>query len=384
MFMRNSANRAARRWLFALALTAGGAVLLAQPTGPTSNFQGSIAFDANSPVAPMSTSWNGSTAQPRGGALVIDVHASLMLKNLDKRRIRGIMLVVGVGAHEASPGGKGSVSLPTLDVAPNDSFPVKIDVSLLRPLQQGAGPLVEVKLEGVLFDDLSFYGPNNLKSQRTLTIWELEARRDRQHFRAMLERGGAEGLRGELTAAAQRQQERQQVGVQMVRGGRVTNTDTERRLQFAFLQVPESPIEALSGNASVSGNEARMPMFEVRNKSDRPVSHVELGWIVKDSNGHEFLAASVASDSKLSPGQKTQVTQDTLVRFGGGTSIGSMSGFVNNVEFGDGKVWIPSREAIQNSGLRSVIAPSPEEQRLVRMYQRRGLNAVIDELKRIQ
>jgi hypothetical protein len=358
--------------------------LVAQPNTTSSNFNGSVVFEANAPVAPMSTSWTGSTAQPRGGALVIDVHASLVLKNLDKRRIRGITLVVGVGAPESVAGGKGSVSLPTLDVAPGDTFPVKIDVNLLRPLQQGSGPLVEVKLDGVLFDDLSFSGPNQLKSQRALTIWELEARRDRQHFRNLLEKAGNDALRNELVASAQRQQDRQQVGVQMVRGGRVTNADTEKRLQFAFVQLPDAPIEALAGVASVSGSEARKPWFEVRNKSDRAVSHVEMGWIVRDSNGREFLAGSVSSDSRIAPGQKAQLTQDTLVRFGGGTTIGAMSGFVNNVEFGDGKVWIPSREALSQPGVRGLIAPSPEEQRLVRMYQRRGLNAVIEELKRLQ
>ena len=78
---------------------------------------------------------------------MIDVHASMVLKNLDSRRIRGITLVVGVGAPESAPGGKGSVSLPSLDVAPGETFPVKIDLNLLRPLQQGSGPLVEVKLD---------------------------------------------------------------------------------------------------------------------------------------------------------------------------------------------------------------------------------------------
>lgn len=376
-----------RNRVFFAALCSAAAALWAQVPGSSSNFQGSVAFEPNSPVAPMSTSWTGSTAQPRGGALVIDVHAAMVLKNLDRRRIRGITLVVGVGAPESAPGGKGSVSLPSLDVAPGETFPVKIDLNLLRPLQQGSGPLVEVKLDGVLFDDLSFAGPNHLKSQRTLTIWELEARRDRQHFRAMLERGGPDALRGELMASAQRIQDRQQVGgVQMVRGGRISNIESERRLQFAFLQIPDSPVEALAGAASVSGNEARAPWFEVRNKSDRPISHVELGWIVRDSTGREFLAGSVASDARISPGQKSQVTQDTLVRFtSGGTTIGGMSGYVQNVEYSDGKVWIPSRDLISNQpALRGVVAPSPEEQRLVKMYQRRGINAVIEELKRIQ
>ncbi|BDC49292.1 hypothetical protein F183_A16080 [Bryobacterales bacterium F-183] len=370
--------------LFTVALVVASAAFAQPQQGTSANFNGSVVFDANSPVAQTSVNWTGSTAQPRGGALVIDVHAALVLKNLDQRRIRGITLSVGVGAHESSPGSRGSVSLPTLDVAPGDTFPVRIDLNLLRPLQQGTGPLVEVKLDGVLFDDLSFIGSDLLQSRRALTIWELEARRDRQHFRAMLEKGGADALRGELMASAQRAQERQQGGVQMVRGGRVTNIDTERRLQFAFVQMPDAPVEALAGAASVSNNEARKPWFEIRNKSGKPVNFVEMGWIVRDANGRQFLAGTVPSDSKLQPGQKQQVTQDTLVRFPNGAAIGAMSGFVNHVEFGDGKFWIPSREAIAQSGLRSVMSASPEEQRLVRMYQRRGLNAVVEELKRLQ
>ncbi len=47
-----------------------------------------------------------------------------------------------------------------------------------------------MKLDGILFDDLSFYGPDNLHSRRTMTVWELEARRDRQYFRKLLDQPG--------------------------------------------------------------------------------------------------------------------------------------------------------------------------------------------------
>lgn len=367
---------------FLWAALAAGACAFAQGPGTAgSDFDGRIDFEANSPVVSTSQSWKGSTAQPRAGALVIDVHASLVLKNIDKRRIRGITLVVAA-QQDVMPGGKGSVSLPTLDVGPGDTFPVKVDVSLLRPFQQGSGPLVEVRLDGVLFDDLSFYGPNKLKSKRTLTIWELEARRDRQHFRSVLEKAGVEGLKLEMAGAMQRQTERQQVGVQMVRGGRVSNAELEKKLQFAFLRVPDSPVEPLAGTAQVSGNEARSPWFDLRNRSGKVVNHVEMGWIVRDGKGKEFMAGAVSSESKLAPGQRTQITQDTLVRFKNGTEIGAMSGFVQHVEFGDETVWVPSREAMEQPGLRGIVAPSPEETRLLRLYGTRGVQAVIDELKR--
>jgi len=48
-------------------------------------------------------------------------------------------------------------------------------MQLVRPTQTAAGPLVEVNLDGVLFQDLSFYGDDRLNSRRTMTAWEMEA-----------------------------------------------------------------------------------------------------------------------------------------------------------------------------------------------------------------
>ena len=65
-----------------------------------------------------------------------------------------------------TPGGKGSVARPCIDVPANAEFTVPVDLRLVRPVQQGAGPLVRVQLDGVLFDDLGFFGPNKLNVQR--------------------------------------------------------------------------------------------------------------------------------------------------------------------------------------------------------------------------
>jgi len=59
-----------------------------------------------------------------------------------------------------------------------------------------------------------------------------------------------------------------------------------------------------------------------------------------------------------------------------------MTGFVSTVEFADGNVWIPSRSDLADPMLRNVMGPSPEEQRLVQLYRKKGLTAVVDELKR--
>ena len=64
-----------------------------------------------------------------------------------------------ITAQEFAPGGKGSVARPSIDVPPGQNFSVPVDIRLVRPVQQTGGPLVRVQLDGVLFDDLSFFGP---------------------------------------------------------------------------------------------------------------------------------------------------------------------------------------------------------------------------------
>jgi hypothetical protein len=148
-------------------------------------------------------------------------------------------------------------------------------------------------------------------------------------------------------------------------------------------------VERVNGLATVTGGEARGPRIEVRNRSDRPVRYFEIGWIIKDRNGREFLAGSVpAADSglTLAPGAKAQVGEDASLRFtrqaGQPVSIDGMTGFVSQVEFTDGTMWIPARTAVDDPRLHSVMAPSSEEQRLADLYRRRGMVALVNELKK--
>jgi hypothetical protein len=301
------------------------------------------------------------------------------LRNSSQKRIRSVTLVVM--AQDVTPGGKGSVSVPSLDVAPSETFPLRIDLPLLRPLGAGAGPQVEVKLDGVLFEDLSFYGPDTLHSRRTMTVWELEARRDRQYFKKVLEQSGREALQKEMIGSLARQADRPQPGVQIVRG-RTTNADIEQNVKVAFLRLPDSPIEPMDGLTRVAGNEARAPRVEVRNRSERAIRFLEIGWIAKDQQGREFLAASMPAELNLAPGRSDQVVQDASLRFRESTSIQAMTGFVSHVEFTDGSYWIPSRAALEDPKLRTLVAPSPEEQRLAQIYNKKGLTALVDELKK--
>src|SRR5579863_5310483 len=84
---------------------------------------------------------------------------------------------------------------------------------------------------------------------------------------------------------------------------------------------------ACRGLAKISANEASGPSFAVHNVSKRPVRHLEIGWILKDQNGHEFLAASLPADLNLAPGQSGQVVEDASLRFSGRGGIQSMKGF---------------------------------------------------------
>jgi hypothetical protein len=61
-----------------------------------------------------------------------------------------------------------------------------------------------------------------------------------------------------------------------------------------------------------------------------------------------------------------------------------MLGFVTQVEYADGTVWVPNRASLAEANLLGVMAPSPEEQRLSEMYRRKGLNALVEELNRFQ
>ncbi len=280
---------------------------------------------------------------------------------------------------------------PSIDVAPGETFTLPVDIRLVRPVQQTAGPLVRVQLDGVLFDDLSFFGPNKLNSRRALTFWEVEAQRDRVWLKQALQARGESGLGEEMRKSLARQADRPQLDVSLTRNGRATGSSVpaaDRVAQFAFLRLPNAPVEALEGWAAISGNEARSPQIEVVNRSGQAVRYVEIGWLVKDNRGQEYMAGSVpASESTmlLPSGQRARLLQDTALKFsrtGRPIEIAGMTGYVSQVEFADGRVWVPSRRDLDSSPLLRVTAPSPEEQRLGDLYLKKGLAAVVAELNR--
>lgn len=372
----------------AILLVAGAAALCAQDTPLDPYNSVKINLPADSPVTVVSANLGESHAAARGSAVVLDLKMALTLRNSSPNRVRGVTLLVT--AQEVTPGGKASVSVPSLDVAPGQNFPVRIDLRLLRPGQMGAGPLVKVSLDGVLFQDFSFYGPNRLDSRRSMTAWEMEAQRDRKYFKSVLANYGKDGLRRDVLESLNRQAERPRLDVQVLRGGRAVTSAAmaAHRAQFAFLRFPDSPVEPTEGWAQISGNEAREPRIQVRNRSSKPIRYVEIGWIVTDAQGKRYMAASVPNAEPelfLPPGQKGSLLQDTSLRFqdrGQPVSIAGMTGFVSQVEYADGKVWIPNRESLASARLLGIVAASPEEQRLTDLYRKKGLKALIEELNR--
>ncbi|HTT60864.1 MAG TPA: hypothetical protein VMG35_03455 [Bryobacteraceae bacterium] len=371
---------------FVILLVAGVTALCAQEAPLEKSVK--INLPADSPLTLISTDLGESHVSQRGSAVVLDLDVSLTLHNSSSNRVRGVTLLVA--AQEVTPGGKASVSVPSLDVAPNQNFPVRINLRLLRPAQMGGGPLVQVNLDGVLFQDFSFYGPNRLDSRRTMMAWEMQAQRDRKYFKSVLAAHGIEGLKQAMLESLNRQAERPRLDVQVSRGRAVTSAAVgEHNARFAFLRFPGEPVEPIDGWAEIAGNEARNPRIDVRNLSSRQVRSVEIGWIVTDREGKQYIAGSVPASGpqfNLKAGSTSRVLQDTALRLSkeGGTplSITGMRGFVGQVEFADGTVWIPNRESLANAQLLDILAPSPEEQRLMDLYRKKGPKALADELNK--
>jgi hypothetical protein len=382
-------NKTLQPWfLLALAgLSAGFVRAQETPLDPASSIK--IDLPADSPLTLLSTSLGDSRATARGGAIVLDLHMGLTLRNSGTKHVRGVTLLVT--AQEFAPGGKGSVARPSIDVPPGQNFNLPVDIRLVRPVGESAGPLVRVQLDGVLFDDLSFYGADKLHSHRALTFWEVEAQRDRAYFKQALQARGESGLRQEMLASMGRQSDRTQLDVSLTRNGRATGavvSSADRIAQFAFLNVPGAPVQPVEGWAAISGNEARSPQIEVVNNSGKSVRYVEIGWLVKDKLGRDYLAGSVPgaeSTMVLPAGQHTRLQQDTALRFsknGRHIEIDGMTAYVSQVEFADGKVWVPSRKDLDSSPLLRITSPSPEEERLADIYAKKGLAALIAELNR--
>jgi hypothetical protein len=369
----------------------GAAALLAQDA-PLPSGSVNLNLTNDSPVTLVKMNEDRSRATARGAAIILNLNMGFTLRNDSPKRIHGVML--RVVSQEATLGGKGSVTYPSLNVGPGEVFLVRIDMQLVRPTQVAAGPLAQVDLDGVLYQDLSFYGPDRLHSKRYLTACDLEAQRDRDHFKRVLAQAGKEGLRLSILESAMRQHQLDAapLSVRVVRSGPAVTSAAlppEHSEPFALLQLPDAPVDLVEGWAQIAGNEARTPRIDVHNRSGKPVRYVELGLVLTDPSGRQSIAATLPSperDLYLAPGKQISVLQETTLRLysssGQPANVQKMTGFISQVEFTDGKVWVPNRQNLEEPLLRQVVAPSAEEQRLSNVYLKKGLDALIEELKK--
>jgi hypothetical protein len=348
-----------------------------------------VKFATDSPVLLVSFSLGPTTARPLGMSMALDLHASLVLRNTGRKPISGLTL--RVEAQDLTPLGKGSVTMPSLNVQPGEVFPVRVDMELLRPFSvaKGEGALVQVSLDCALFNDLSAYGPDTLGSRRALMVYELEAKRDRRYLANLLETQRLAQLREELNFGLQ-DFSPQQLGLELLREPRAISR-REQPVTVAAVSFPSSPVQTMSGAARVAGNEVRGPQIDVRNTSQKMVRSIDMGWIVRDDRGRDFIAGSVPARMQLGPVQTGTMTEPGTLRFSHPTGqpmiIDALMAFVNDVEFADGKLWIPTRmdinEATNDPMLRRALGASPEQQRLAEIYRRKGISGLADELKRV-
>lgn len=347
-----------------------------------------VEFPRDSPVGVISFSLGDSTASVRGISLAMGLHTSLTLRNNSGKPLRALTLLVQ--AQDLTPAGKASVTVPSLNIMPGEIFPVRLDLELLRPFSstRTGSALVEVTLDCVLFDDLSSYGPDKLHSLRSLLVYQWQARRDRRYFRALMETGQTAKLQEEMNFGLPDARP-PELGFELLSDIRRVSANS-RALPLAFVPFPDAPVELLKGDARVYRNEVHTPELDLQNLTHKTLESVELGWILHDNDGRDYMAGSLPANVQIGPVQQARVLQGTVLRFshssGRPVLVDGVTAFVSNVQFSDGGLWIPSRADISQSNLdpalKRAIVSSPEQQRLTEIYRRKGMNALAAELKK--
>jgi hypothetical protein len=340
-----------------------------------------VLLPAGAPLSVVSSEWGESQARAQGAGMMIDLKTNVRFRNNSKLRLRGISLEVKT--EQVAAGGKASLSVPSLDVYPGQDFPVRIDLRLLQAAGK-ANAAVRVYLDGALFEDLSFFGPNHLQSRRTLTAWELEARRDRQWLRQVLASRGEAGLRQEILETLARDTRQPHLGVRVARGP--ASLGAGESVKLAFRQQTESPVEGFEAEALRNGQELRIPEIRVANRAEREIRFVEYMLLARDAKGRMLAAGSLPSPVQLKAKEQGTLRGNVAIELsrleGGPIQITGLTGVVQKVEYANGDVWIPSLQGLEETGLRADLPPSLELQRLADIYRKRNIAVLIEELKR--
>lgn len=375
-----------------------GAILLAcalaapaQISSPWANPADAVSFraSAETSIELAEKDFSRTEISVRGPAAVVDLRCRLTLTNSSSRTLRAVTLAVH--SVPGAPGGKAVVVSPSLSAGPGERALVDVNLRLVRPLPSAGQPLAEIVVDGVLYADLSFRGPDEISSRRRMTLLELEAREDRKRLAQTLSARGPEALRAQVLDVLERQASRPDFEVRLAGGdGRSVSPAVRagmRPVELAFLDVDETPLELLDGSALAGGGRAVSPSIEVRNRSGKAIRDFEVGWLVHDVEGRRYAAGAVPSTGgQLEAGRVGSVEAQRLFEFRlrgpEPFEIGGMSGYVRRVEFADGTLWAPSREALDRASLLDVEPLSSEESRLAAVYRSQGLQALIAELAR--
>ncbi|MEJ7608436.1 MAG: hypothetical protein WKF37_19740 [Bryobacteraceae bacterium] len=151
-----------------------------------------------------------------------------------------------------------------------------------------------------------------------------------------------------MLASLEKQADRINMDARVAQSGRSTTTRNEQQFALAFLNSPSAPLATSDGMVRLADNEARSPRMQIRNQTTRPIRAFEMGWIVRDDRGKEYIAGSVPSTSgclrmerlqwfRMRPSAFPRLEVSRL-RFG-------IERFLSSVEFEDGSMWVPDRGA---------------------------------------
>lgn len=341
------------------------------------------------PLQVAARDFSASEFEMRGGALVIHLAGSVRFRHRGTDPVRAIALRVAAGRETL--GGRATVTVPSLHAARDEHFEVPLNLRLVRPLPLGQGPAVRIEPDAVLFASLAAAGPNRLDSIRKLTVLEMEARRDREHFLSLWRRGGKPALTAAMQASLRRQAARPRLEVRLAGQGPATVAASApvREMEIAVVNQPDAPLILESGSARVRGSVSDAPRFFLRSRGGRAVRHFDIGWLVRDGDGSLYSVGSapVTGRAGVTGPQAQETTGEGrfLIRPASGVgdpAIDAMLAYLRSAQFDDGTVWVPPRETLEVSRLAEAVPVSAEELRLSQLYRERGADAIAEELRK--
>ena len=222
-----------------------------------------------------------------------------------------------------------------------------------------------------------------------MTAWEMEAQRDREYFKRVLAQNGrrrcaqshARIRRARITAAPVAGATRRPVSSDRARR-------PEHQAQFAFLQFPDSPVSRWRAGRRWPATKCAPPnrgqkagqAHQVRgiglagDATKRPAVPGGLGALRRRTLSLPARGATARACCRIPPCDFPADGQPV--------NIQKMTGFVSQVEFADGKVWVPTRQNLENRAWPKCWRPRPKKQRPAVLYLRKGIDALIEELKK--